>query len=582
MQFMQLCKEKPLNLPPLDILGIEPMDQTYFNLTHGGSGRRQASGTMTPSTARQNSVGLWITGPFGGKTGASPSPFAMGQFSTPTSKLTTEERFMLSTGVRSAFVGGAPANMQFRATAMTRTPSQGGPGGHPMGSKRTRSKRGDRRNETNKVVLSQLGQGHGFLASGGIPILDAALEPVAPIEVSANSWVATSAARNLIAPNADSPELVDRKVRSLLNKLTTEKFDSISDQIIAWANKSVNEKDARTLNQVVSLVFEKATDDVVWSEKYARLCWKMTGTISPEVQDDGIRNTDGKPIAGGLLFRKYLVSRCQEDFERGWFAKETTAAAAAVKASDDQATKAANNTMGEESLYSDEYCTAQKAKRQGVGLIKFIGELFKLKLLTERIMHYCVKKLLFHVENPEEEEIEGLCQLLKTVGQQLDVPKARAYMDVYFARMKVLSKSLNVSPRVQFTLQVMIELRERRWVARGAVSAPTTIAAVHEAAPKEKATAPAQKSQRQLTKLSPALVPKMDLYTFCGHFNLSFTILQKLRSMKITGPHGLRFVSNTDLRESGKLDIGELADVRDAEERWSLGQGVDAVPVRNY
>ncbi|KIJ15655.1 hypothetical protein PAXINDRAFT_99504 [Paxillus involutus ATCC 200175] len=485
MQFMHICKEKPLNLSRLDILGIEPVDPTSFNMIRGGSGRHRKTS---------------ISGPLEGKAGASPSHLAMGQFSTPTSKLTTEERFMLLTGARSASVGGAPANMQFRATAMTYTPSQGGPGGHPMGSKRTRSKRGERRNETNKVVLSQQGQGHGVGAPGGMPILSAALEHVAPLEVSANRWVAPSTARNPIATHADSPELVDRKVRSLLNKLTMEKFDTISDQIIAWANKSENEKDGRTLIQVVRLVLDHAADGATWSEMYARLCRKMMERISPEVQDDGIRNTDGKPIAGGQLFRKYLLNRCQEDFERGWFAKETTAAAAAAKASNDQAIKAANDTMGEESeLYSEEYYAAQKAKRQGLGLIKFIGELFKVQMLTERMMHECVKKLLGNVENPEEKEIESLCQLLKTAGQQLDVPKARAHMDVYFARMKELCKSLNVSPRVQFTLQVMIELRERRWVARGAVSAPTTIAAVHEAIAKEKAAALAQNYRRQIS-----------------------------------------------------------------------------------
>ena len=41
-------------------------------------------------------------------------------------------------------------------------------------------------------------------------------------------------------------------------------------------------------------------------------------------------------------------------------------------------------------LYSDEYYTTQKAKWQGLGLIKFIGELFKLQMLTECIMHKCV------------------------------------------------------------------------------------------------------------------------------------------------------------------------------------------------
>ena len=121
-----------------------------------------------------------------------------------------------------------------------------------------------------------------------------------------------------------------------------EKFGSISDQIIAWANKSEKEKDGRTLIQVIQLVFEKATDEATWSEMYARLCRKMMEQISTNVQDDGIKNSEGKPITGGQLFRKYLINRCQEDFERGWVAKEATAAAAATKALDDEAAKGAN------------------------------------------------------------------------------------------------------------------------------------------------------------------------------------------------------------------------------------------------
>jgi len=143
--------------------------------------------------------------------------------------------------------------------------------------------------------------------------------------------------------------------------------------------------------------------------------------ISSNVQDDDIKN---KPIAGGKLIRKYLLNRCQEDFERGWVAKETTAAIAASKALEDEASiKAANDSTKENGkeeevvLYSNEYYAAQKAKRQGLGLIKFIGELFKLQMLTAHIMHECVKKLLGHVDNlPEEEEIESLCKLLTTVG----------------------------------------------------------------------------------------------------------------------------------------------------------------------
>ena len=264
------------------------------------------------------------------------------------------------------------------------------------------------------------------------------------LQASENRWD-----RKAIQVEEDSPELVESEIKGLLSTLTMEKFDPISDQIIAWANKSEKEKDGRTLNQVVRLVFERATDQAACSKMYARLCKKMMAQISNNVQDDGIKNNKGIPITGGQLFRKYLLNRCQEDFERAWVSKEATAAAAATKALENEAADAKTNEGGTEEivLYADEYYAAQKARRQSLGLIKFIGELFKLQMLTERIMHVCVKKLLGNVDNPEEEEIEGVCKLLATVGSMLD-------MGVYFSRMKKLMKSPNVTPRIQSMLQV--------------------------------------------------------------------------------------------------------------------------------
>ncbi|KAK7057588.1 hypothetical protein R3P38DRAFT_2598969 [Favolaschia claudopus] len=490
LQFMSVCKEKPDSLPPLDAIGIGPVDQHTMSRTGSRGGTHRSA--RTPS----------ISGPSGGNNGGGFPGFGpkaipsggMGNF-VPGPKLTSQERFEMATGVRSASVsamGGSPFN---RMPPMTRSTSQSGVGSGLGGSKRTRSKRGEARD---KNQGSQLAQGTSARDNQSI------FEAPTPLQVSANRWD-----RKAMAAEGDSPELVDRKVKSLLNKLTMEKFDSISDQIIEWANRSEHEKDGRTLIQVIRLVFEKATDEATWSEMYARLCRKMMEQISPKVQDDGIKNQEGKPIAGGQLFRKYLLNRCQEDFERGWVAKEATAAAAATKAMEDKAAKAANEKSTEAAaageaadetvLYSDEYYAAQKAKRQGLGLIKFIGELFKLQMLTERIMHECVKKLLGNVENPEEEEIESLCKLISTVGALLDTAKARAHMDVYFSRMKELAKSSHVGSRMQFMLQDVIELRDRKWITRTQVAAPSTIAAVHEAAAKEKALQEKESYQRTIS-----------------------------------------------------------------------------------
>ncbi|KAI6132492.1 hypothetical protein EDD16DRAFT_1532472 [Pisolithus croceorrhizus] len=89
-----------------------------------------------------------------------------------------------------------------------------------------------------------------------------------------NRWVHTGAERKGAA-GMDTPEEVDRKIKSLLSECTTENFDSVSDQIVAWANKLESRKDGKTLAQVTKLVFEKAVEEAKRSEMYARLCCKI-------------------------------------------------------------------------------------------------------------------------------------------------------------------------------------------------------------------------------------------------------------------------------------------------------------------
>lgn len=63
-----------------------------------------------------------------------------------------------------------------------------------------------------------------------------------------------------------------------------------------------------------------------------------------------------------------------------------------------------------------------QARRRSLGNIRFIGELFKLKMLTEVIMHDCIVKLL---KNHDDESLECLCRLLSTIGKDLDFEKAK-------------------------------------------------------------------------------------------------------------------------------------------------------------
>ena len=75
-------------------------------------------------------------------------------------------------------------------------------------------------------------------------------------------------------------------------------------------------------------------------------------------------------------------------------------------------------------------------------------------MLTERIMHECIKKLLVNVENPQEDEIQSLCKLFTTIGLILDTIKALAHMDVYFSRIKQITHCQKIRPHLRFMLQV--------------------------------------------------------------------------------------------------------------------------------
>ncbi|KAG8926082.1 hypothetical protein FRC01_009364 [Tulasnella sp. 417] len=250
-------------------------------------------------------------------------------------------------------------------------------------------------------------------------------------EAPPQRWAPTSVGRNKAAPNESSLEFVERKVKVLLNKLASENFDSISDQIVHWVNKSENEKNGRVLSLIIMLVFEKATDESHWAEMYARLCKRMMERISPAVRDDSVRNQAGEPIIGGQLFLKLLREGSQ----------------------------AGGNTSREPELGSDEYYTRVKDKRQGIGLVRFIGELFKLQMLTERIVHGCIKMLLPSengLPNLTEAEIESLCQLLTTVGETLDVPKCKVYMDGYFQRLRMVADNEHISSRIRY--MVLLDL----------------------------------------------------------------------------------------------------------------------------
>uniref|UniRef100_A0A670IDH3 Eukaryotic translation initiation factor 4 gamma 1 n=1 Tax=Podarcis muralis TaxID=64176 RepID=A0A670IDH3_PODMU len=251
-----------------------------------------------------------------------------------------------------------------------------------------------------------------------------------------------------------------RRVRSILNKLTPQMFQQLMKQV---TELSIDTEER--LKGVIDLIFEKAISEPNFSVAYANMCRCLMGLKVP---------TTDKPTVM-VNFRKVLLNRCQKEFEKDKDDDEIF----------EKKQKEMDDTAGpeERARLKEELDDARdKARRRSLGNIKFIGELFKLKMLTEAIMHDCVVKLL---KNHDEESLECLCRLLTTIGKDLDFEKAKPRMDQYFNQMEKIIKEKKTSSRIRFMLQDVIDLRRNSWVPRRGDQGPKTIDQIHKEAEME-------------------------------------------------------------------------------------------------
>jgi len=120
---MAVCTEKPG--VPLGIIGLDAVGDPPHHPRH-----KTSSAAVHPPMSQQASM-------YGFKPDT-PGVFTTGNFSIPTSKMTAEERFVMSQPSTSSTTTGSGL--------MSRIDVQDGPG-----SNRKRSKRGGERNESKKV-----------------------------------------------------------------------------------------------------------------------------------------------------------------------------------------------------------------------------------------------------------------------------------------------------------------------------------------------------------------------------------------------------------------------------------------------
>ncbi|TVU38451.1 hypothetical protein EJB05_11822, partial [Eragrostis curvula] len=260
----------------------------------------------------------------------------------------------------------------------------------------------------------------------------------------------------IVGKVSDEEEAKQRQLKGILNKLTPQNFEKLFAQV-----KEVNIDNVATLTGVISQIFDKALMEPTFCEMYANFCFHLAGAL-PDFSEDNEKVT----------FKRLLLNKCQEEFERG-----EREEAEADKTEEEGEIKQTKEEREEKRI---------RARRRMLGNIRLIGELYKKRMLTERIMHECIKKLLGNYQDPDEENIEALCKLMSTIGDMIDHPKAKEHMDAYFDIMQKLSTSQKLSSRVRFMLRDSIDLRKNKWQQRRKVEGPKKIEEVHRDAAQER------------------------------------------------------------------------------------------------
>lgn len=239
---------------------------------------------------------------------------------------------------------------------------------------------------------------------------------------------------------ANHEEELQRKVRSLLNKVAPENLENIVGLL---ADMQLRDHDE--LGLVVRIIFQKALAEPHYCETYAGMVQRLQTrypTFPPTEEGE-------KPYT----FRRVLVNACQDEYT--------------------SLPKVFEPTAEETSSMLPEDLSAEMKRRKDKMLanMKFIGHLFQRELLAARVIHQILLDLLRDSAEgvpPAEHLLECACQLLEATGRILEVgsPDALRAVALRLTDLKgckgAHGKNL-VSARLRFKIQDLLDLRENKW-----------------------------------------------------------------------------------------------------------------------
>jgi translation initiation factor 4G len=345
----------------------------------------------------------------------------------------------------------------------------------------------------------QWGRSGGGGGSGGAPAAGGA---------DGGNWARKPTAKGWKPPSVEGDEVAVllKAVRSLLNKLTKEKFGSLSVKLMNVETDTLSK-----FAVLVTAVHEKALQEPKFAEMYADLCVTLSGNTG-KYQERFLRSNEnaagvfhwasetgvsreevgnipstGGPFAtegecmsdalGKTSFKKLLLLRTQKEFENASryadieAAGEAAAAAAGAGGSQEEREAIALARIRRTN-------ERRRIKQRMLGNVRFLGALYTRGMVRPWIIGECLEQLQGDVTKPDQESIEALVSFWEMIGQSYEgQPGNEESLNKYFQILNKLSSGKPAAKlgdpagdalpaRVRFLIKDVIETRSNGWVAR--------------------------------------------------------------------------------------------------------------------
>jgi hypothetical protein len=287
------------------------------------------------------------------------------------------------------------------------------------------------------------------------------------------------------------------QIISILNKLSNSNFKELTADF-----EKLEIKTEEHLKKSIDLIFKKAVMESKYNEIYAKLCHELSpyfieikhvsNAVVVKIVEDVVEDGDGDGVEDGdgdgdedeyedeyeyededvdenvdvnvdedvdvdvdvdedvlehdtvstikVYFRELLLNKCQYMFEKG--------------------------VSFETELENGDIDTTQsifKFKDHVLGCTRFIGELYNVGLLTDKIIYSCFLILFAKVNEKKAYSIDCICTLMETVGKKFSL-SATIEVNMLFKKLHGVKDSRKVNKRDKFALMDLIDMRRiRRW-----------------------------------------------------------------------------------------------------------------------